>query len=268
MKDLVLIKLGGSLITDKLRAEQPRLDVMRRLGVEIAAALPRLGEQVILGHGSGSFGHVAASRHGVGRGPLGRGETFGASETGQVARQLHAMVNASLLAAALSPFSWSPSSGMLCRAGRPVSAELGPLLAALDFGMLPVVYGDVVMDRDWGAAICSTEGVFRYLVGRLKRRGWVVRRVLWLGATDGIYDRAGEPVREVRSGDYARVRRMIGVTAGTDVTGGRGLRMDTARWLASRGVESWILDGTRPGVLEAALLRTAPSGTRFPAIED
>ena len=264
MKRLVLIKLGGSLITDKVGESQPRMEVMRRLGEEIAEALPELDENLLLGHGSGSFGHVAAARHGVGRGPLPRSSAFGASETAYVARQLHAMVCSSLLEAELAPFSWSPSSGMVARAGRPVSADIRPLLAALDFDQIPVVYGDVVMDREWGASICSTESIFRYLIGRFARSGRPVGRVLWLGATDGIYDRAGKPVREVRAGEYGRVRRMIGDTAGTDVTGGMALRLQAAQQLARRGVESWLLDGNTPGVLRQALLGRGDSGTRFP----
>lgn len=265
MNDLVLVKLGGSLITDKQRESRARPEVVRRLADEIAAALPEIPERVIVGHGSGSFGHAAAARHGLGRGPLTAGSTLGASETGHAARELHALVGSALLDAGLSPFSFSPSSALVARSGRPVSGELRPLLAALELGMLPVIYGDVVVDSDWGAAICSTESLFRFLVGRLRRRGWSVRRVLWMGATDGLYDPSGGPVREVRAGDYGRVRRMVGVTRGTDVTGGMALRLDTARRLAAQGVESWLLDGRRPGVLRAALAGRGDSGTRFPA---
>ena len=61
---MIFLKLGGSLITDKARPETPRLDVLRRLVNEIAEArqaAPTL--RLLIGHGSGSFGHAAAARH-------------------------------------------------------------------------------------------------------------------------------------------------------------------------------------------------------------
>ena len=62
------LKLGGSLITDKRQPETPRMDVIERLAQEIAAARaanPSL--QLVLGHGSGSFGHIYARQYGTRR---------------------------------------------------------------------------------------------------------------------------------------------------------------------------------------------------------
>ncbi len=267
MKDLVLVKLGGSLITDKRGDCAARPEVIERLAREIAAAWPRMRERLVVGHGSGSFGHAAAARHGVGSGPLDASALAGASETRARAAELHALVTSHLLAAGLAPFTWAPSSALTARAGVASRGAIEPLLAALDLGLLPVTYGDVVTDREWGASICSTEAVLSYLAGRLRRRGYRIRRVLWLGATAGIYDRRGVPIPRVDRDNHANVRRMIGRAAGTDVTGGMLLRLDTARRLARRGIESWIVDGRVPDLLTAGLLGEDPplAGTRFVA---
>ncbi len=263
--DLVLVKLGGSLITDKRGDCTPRLEIIERLAREIAAARPRMQERIVLGHGSGSFGHASAARHGVGGGPLTAQARVGVSETRARAAELHALVTSSLLVAGLSPFTWAPSSALMARAGQTSRGDIEPLLAALDFGLLPVTYGDVVLDREWGAAICSTEAVLGYLSSRLRRRGHRVSRALWLGVTDGIYDPEGEPVSRVDRNNVSQVRRMIGEVAGTDVTGGMLLRLETARALARRGIESWIVDGRVPGRLTAGLLGERMPGTRFVA---
>ena len=63
---LVFVKLGGSLITDKRVAEAPRLEVIDRMAQEIAAARqadPAL--QIVIGHGSGSFGHLHGRKYGT-----------------------------------------------------------------------------------------------------------------------------------------------------------------------------------------------------------
>ena len=65
-KEIVLLKLGGSLITDKDTPYTPRLDKLKELALEIKTVLDSTPELLlILGHGSGSFGHVAAKKHGT-----------------------------------------------------------------------------------------------------------------------------------------------------------------------------------------------------------
>jgi isopentenyl phosphate kinase len=66
LSELVFCKLGGSVITDKLRPSTPRGGAIARLAAEVAGArAQRPGMRVLLGHGSGSFGHVVARAYHV-----------------------------------------------------------------------------------------------------------------------------------------------------------------------------------------------------------
>jgi isopentenyl phosphate kinase len=255
-----LIKLGGSLITDKRRPGKARGEVIVRLAGEIVAAAERHPGRLIVGHGSGSFGHPAAARHGVHRGVAGGSDLAGVGETQARAATLHRLVVDGLLAAGGAPFSLVPSSFMSAAAGRPVGLSLEPLLRALDIHLLPVTYGDVVLDRRQGSTICSTETVFHALVKALRRRGHRVARVLWLGETEGVYDSAGALVPKVSAVNLRDVLAATGDAAGTDVTGGMRHRLETAVALARLGVESWILNGLEAGRLTAAL-----AGRKVPA---
>jgi isopentenyl phosphate kinase len=58
---LTFVKLGGSLITDKRLENSFRAETAARIASEIQAALAEMMLQLVIGHGSGSFGHVAAS---------------------------------------------------------------------------------------------------------------------------------------------------------------------------------------------------------------
>ena len=53
---MILIKLGGSVITDKKEYRKFNRDIVARLCSEIKDS----GEDVIVVHGAGSFGHVIA----------------------------------------------------------------------------------------------------------------------------------------------------------------------------------------------------------------
>ena len=106
--------------------------------------------------------------------------------TQERAAALHRIVIAALAAAGALPFSIAPSSCVVSAAGRPAAFAAEPLLLALEHGLLPVLYGDVVTDRDWGVSICSTERLFDLLARSLRSSGVPVRRALWLGETDGL----------------------------------------------------------------------------------
>lgn len=64
MQDLAFLKLGGSLITDKTRPYLARLDKLEALMAEIESARSKSRDlRLLLGHGSGSFGHFAVKDH-------------------------------------------------------------------------------------------------------------------------------------------------------------------------------------------------------------
>jgi len=265
VQDVLLVKLGGSLITDKTRPESPRTEVIERLAGEIARAAGPVGGliagRLIVGHGSGSFGHVAARRYGLAQGIRTADQLPGVSLTQERAAALHRLVTGALAAAGALPFSIAPSSCVVSAAGAPVALADEPLRLALRQGLLPVVYGDVVTDRDWGVSICSTERMFDLLARRLPANGLPVRRVLWLGETDGVWDDAGRTIPRISADTFTEAARAIGAPAGVDVTGGMLHRVETALGLARLGIPSLILNGLVPGALERALRGEEVEGT-------
>ena len=208
---------------------------------------------LIVGHGSGSFGHVAALRHGIGTSPVGPDDRIGVAATRHAASRLHQLVIDALIDAGAAPISFAAGSALVSTRGRLGGGTVEPLERILGLGLLPVTGGDVVFDRVFGAAIASTEEVFRYLIGRLRRRGRPVARVLWAGTTEGVFDGVGRLVPTVDGSNVRSLERAVGGSAGHDVTGGMLLRLRTAWRLARLGVDSWIFDGTVPGRLERAL---------------
>jgi isopentenyl phosphate kinase len=258
----VLVKLGGSLITDKRTKDTVREDVLERLAAELFRAAGSSPERVVLGHGGGSFGHAPAARCGLNRGALSPEQLPGVAETQERTAVLHGLVVAALRRAGAVPFSLSPSSFVLARSGRPTSVRAEPLVRALEVGVLPVVHGDVVLDLDWGAAVCSTERLFLALVPRLARAGWTVRRALWLGETEGVWDGEGRTIERIDVRAAARLGGVVSGSPSADVTGGMAHRLETAARLARLGVASWIGDGRVPGRLRDALAGRPVPGTR------
>ena len=266
---LVFVKLGGSLITDKTQPETVRTGVVQRLADELTAASS--GERrggLILGHGSGSYGHAAAKRHGFDR--LGDSKIGPAaiSAVQDAAARLHRQVIAVLMASGASPFSIAAGSVLVARSGQPKSIDCDLLEGVLRSGCLPVAYGDIVVDRDGTASILSTEVLFLVMIRRLLEAGRRIDEVLWLGETEGILDSSGRLVREIDSESGLELMDTVGGAAGLDVTGGMRHRLESALQLARLGVASRVADGRVPGLLSAALSGEVVGGTVIlPALE-
>ncbi len=261
MADVILLKLGGSLITEKDRPRTARGEVIRRLAGEIAAARARMDERLLVGHGSGSFGHVAAKRAGLGEGPMAPEALAGVAATRVEAAELHRIVCGALTGAGLAPFSFPPGSFLVACAAVLEGPLPEGLPLAIAASLLPVVYGDAVLDTCWGGSIASTEAVFAFLAARLPEAGYPVRRAIWLGETDGLLDAAGRTIPVVDPAKWEEAAAAVWEPVGTDVTGGMRLRLATTAALAQRGIPSLLTNGTVPGLLERALLGEAVPGT-------
>jgi len=262
-RPMVLLKLGGSLITDKTRPGVARHAAISRLAKELAAAASRRrGPRLVVGHGSGSYGHTAANDGGLTPGADGRRRLDAISHTQHRAAELHRLVIAALLDAGARPFSFAPSSFLCAVGGRIRGPFVEPIFDALDLGLLPVVYGDVVLDRTRGAVVVSTEELFVLLAKEAAARRRPVVRAVWLGETDGVHDEAGETIARLSPAAARRTARRVTGASGVDVTGGMALRLRTAGTLAGAGIASSIVDGRKSGAVASAIAGRAPHGTR------
>lgn len=112
-----LIKLGGSLITDKRVENSFRADVVARLADEIATAQKNNPQSLIIGHGSGSFGHFAAHKYDTMTGVSTPDQWRGFAEVAYVAGELNRLVMKHLVNAGLPILKLQPSASALCHDG-------------------------------------------------------------------------------------------------------------------------------------------------------
>ncbi len=180
---LVFLKLGGSLITEKGRPHTPRLDVLDRLAGEIGQARAKNpGLHLVLGHGSGSFGHTPARKYGTRSGVHSKQEWSGFVEVWREASALNQLVMEALHRSEVPALAFSALSSVVAEGGVLHSWYLEPLQTALKAGLLPVVYGDVVFDRQRGGTILSTEDLFTHLAREMQPQ-----RILLAGLEPGVW---------------------------------------------------------------------------------
>ena len=267
MKELVFIKLGGSLITDKTRPYTPLLDVMDQLAAQIAMTLhtqPNL--RLVIGHGAGSFGHVAASEYKTRDGyprpsPLTHRERDttetnywkGFAEVWYQASTLNRYVMQSLYKAGVRAIALPPSSSVIASNGQVTVWETTPISMALAAGIVPVVFGDVVFDEIRGGTILSTENLFAYLAKAL-----APERILLAGLEDAVWEDFPARTRKIEHitpQSFEEIRHGVGKSIAADVTGGMEAKVREMLELAqdNPGLKIQIFSGLEHGNVMRAL---------------
>jgi isopentenyl phosphate kinase len=258
MKPPVFIKLGGSLITDKRAALTPKPVIIRQLAKEIKAvreADPEL--PIVLGHGSGSFGHWEASHYGTRQGVHTPEEWRGFSQVAAAAARLNRLVADTFLETGVPVLSLPASASTEAHDGAITAWNATPIRHALEHGLLPLIFGDVAFDSVRGGTILSTEDLFQHLAHAL-RPG----RMLLLGITRGVLDAQGQLVPHITPATYPALIPALGGSGGVDVTGGMADKVAQMIALvqALPGLQIEILSGQEPGALKRALLEPAAGG--------
>ena len=261
--DLCFVKLGGSLITEKDKPHTPRLQVIARLAAEIASVRQiRPDLHILLGHGSGSFGHVPARKYGTRQGVHSAEDWQGFAEVWREASQLNRLVMDALAEAGIPSVAFSPSASVWAEDGKIIDWNLQPVQAALQAGLLPVVFGDVVFDRQRGGTILSTEDLFIHLAKMLKPT-----RMVLAGIEPGVwsdYPACTQYFSEITPDRFESIRQSLGGSSAVDVTGGmlskvkQSLEMVTAL----PGLDILIFTGEKEGNL-AGVLEGQSLGTRI-----
>ncbi|MGB1252394.1 MAG: isopentenyl phosphate kinase [Candidatus Promineifilaceae bacterium] len=262
MNETIFLKLGGSLITDKTQAETIRPNVVRRIAAEIAAAraaMPSL--RLLLGHGSGSFGHVAAAKYGT-RGGVNSAEQWrGFAEVAAAAARLNAIMVDALLEAGVPVLSLTSHGSAHVEDGKITHINHETIVKALDAGLVPLVMGDVAFDTVRGGTIISTEEIFTFLAAKLQP-SWL----LLAGETNGVYDLNREVIPLITHQTLPHIREALGGSRGIDVTGGMLTKVQTMLALVEQHpqLSIRIFSGLASDSLKNALTAPqTPQGTRI-----
>jgi len=253
-----IVKLGGSVITDKRRKFMVKQAALRRLANELTAVK---GPLVVV-HGGGSFGHTVAFKYNIAKGYEGERQLMGFSLTHRAMEKLNAHVIDALQKAGLPSVAIQPSACAVVRDGRIESMELTPVRKFLELGIIPVLYGDAVPDLSRGMSILSGDQLVVYLAREL-RASHVILGV----DVDGVY--TADPkvrgnarlVRMITPTSWRDVVKSIGAAGGPDVTGGMANKVEELLRLAESGIEAEIVNAAKPDILKRAILGERGLGT-------
>ncbi|MFA5943345.1 MAG: isopentenyl phosphate kinase [Candidatus Thermoplasmatota archaeon] len=237
-----LVKLGGSLLTDKAEESSFRRPATRRLLSEVAKAnLP-----TVLLHGAGSFGHPQAARHRLG---LAKAKPDGVSEVLAAVGALAAQVVSLAHEAGLRPLAFPLQHTLRVEGHGLADIPIEEIGRAIEEGYTPVLHGTLVRDPALGWRVVSADELMQELAGEL-----TPRLAVFATNVDGVFDRdpadASARLLPKVNGTTALLANSVG--NGADVTGRMAGKLARARAVAAH-CPTLILNGEVRGRLLDAL---------------
>jgi isopentenyl phosphate kinase len=263
---LYFLKLGGSLITDKNKAHTARLETIHRLADEISSARkenPKL--KLLIGHGSGSFGHFPANKFGTRDGVFTPRGWQGFTEVWNEAHSLNHLMVEILTSHNISVISFPPSAIVITNNKTIILWEISMIKKALDANIVPLIYGDVIFDMKIGGTILSTEELFAYLANSLKPE-----KILIASIEEGVwqdYPANQHLIPQITQNTEPEILNRLGGSESIDVTGGMSEKVNSMLTLTSLlpNLEINIFSGIIPENVHKALIG-ANLGTRIKRI--
>jgi isopentenyl phosphate kinase len=235
MSERVLLKLGGSVITDKSADGIIRSDEIQRIAKTIAG---RKGISLVIVHGAGSCGHPEASRYHVNSGVFAENRE-GIFVTHMAVRKLNDQIVHALRSAGVEAVGVQPLSACVADRGRLISCEYRQLECMLGLGIVPVLHGDMVMDCTSGACVVSGDQLVRVLSSSLG-----MKRIGLATDVPGVFS-DGCVIPEITPAMAETLT--LGDSSHTDVTGGMRGKVKELCQLAESGIQSDIFHVSRIG---------------------
>ncbi|NJK77820.1 MAG: isopentenyl phosphate kinase family protein [Nanoarchaeota archaeon] len=244
---MILIKLGGSIITNKEKPLSPRTKVIEN----IAKNLKKISEPIIIVHGGGSFGHYWSVKYDMHTKPE-KYNMHGVAIVKNSMIDLNKIILESFVKNKLNPYALPPTDFM--SGNIPVIKKVKEIEKIAKSGLIPITYGDALWYGDKKTYILSGDKIMTHLAKILKPK-----LVIFALNEDGLYSdlKTKKLIYELK-GESPKISENK-----MDVTGGMTRKVEEATIIAKSGMNVFFVNGNKPERIVKAVKNRKYEGTLF-----
>jgi isopentenyl phosphate kinase len=267
-KKITILKLGGSLLTDKAIPYKVREGILDSIALEVAECMDLgLIEQLLLIHGVGSFGHPPVIEYKLYEGFKDVNQLFNLSKTQSIVSKLRSMIVDSFIKAGIPVNLMYTSSMLVKKEGKIATFAFDALKGFLSLGMVPLIGGDIVYDEDIGFSVYGGDLFATHITRELG-----AHQLIFASDVEGVYDRDpklhsdAEMIKEISINTIEGIVQGMEGSNNTDITGrmkGKLLSIVAIKDLIKKGLNVSILSMKKPNILKNYLQSNKNLATRI-----
>lgn len=248
VKKLILIKLGGSLITDKAKINVARHKVIENLVKQIKEMVENNNDlSLIIATGAGGFGHPVAKKY---ENNLEKGLPF----IKKAVKQINQIVVDSLNREGIKSVSMEPSKVAKYESRKMISLSHGSIVSLLEKNIVPVFHADLVNDKKLGTSILSMDRFTVDIAIDLKNSGYAVEKVIFCGTTDGVLDNNGKTIEKINKENYFKIKSYFYDNKVADTSGGMRGKVEECLRLIDEKILCVMINGKKIAKLGGTLI--------------
>ncbi len=244
---MILIKLGGSIITNKEKPISPRKNSIDK----IVRSLKKLDEPIVVVHGGGSYGHYWSVKYNMHTKP-GSYNTHGVSKVKNSMIELNKIILDIFLKNKLNPYCLPPTDFIF--EGKPITKKIIEIEKIAKSNFVPITFGDALWFGKKKSYILSGDRIMSILSNILKPR-----LCIFVLNVDGLYSdpKTKKLIRELKD------EKPLMLRSSKDVTGGMKRKVEEATKISKKGINVFFVNGNKPERIIDAIKRKKFQGTLF-----
>ena len=252
MKELIILKLGGSVITDKYsKTPKINLENLKSISKEIASVYDSQKMSLILVHGAGSYGHNIVKETGIDKGIKTEKQLKDFAETQRLQNELNCIVAKQLIEQDLAAIPYQASTSAIMESGKLIDMPLFVIKGFLEMNLIPVLYGVPAYDKFQKCSILSGDQIVSYLATKLN-----ANKIIHVTNLDGVFtsnphkNSNAKLISEINSKNINQIKDGLKGSIATDVTGGMFGKVSE---LIGIGIDSQIINISPSGNITKAI---------------
>ncbi|MGC8663414.1 MAG: isopentenyl phosphate kinase [Thermoplasmata archaeon] len=246
---MILLKIGGSVITDKRVYRKLKDKVLTRIVGEL------INTELIIVHGGGSFGHIVSDSYQLQYGLKSDKDRIQFSTVGKDMQDLNSIILGKLIERGIPAVSVPVHSFHMV--GEQFKVDRFRDLIERNF--IPVTYGDIVLDPKRSMIICSGDQIMFHLA-----KAFRPEKVVFVTDVDGIFDK--NPKKYIDARFISEITGNEDIQFGkdvSDVTGSMEGKFKVMKNISNMGIDVMMVNGLVPGRVKKALLGEKVKCTRW-----
>jgi len=244
---MLLIKLGGSIITNKKKP----LSAKRKTIDNIVSSFRKINEDFVVVHGGGSYGHYWSVKYDMHTKPK-KYDPKGVSIVKNSMIELNTIILDSFLKNKMNPYCLPPTDFVM--GNKPIHRKILEIKKIANSGFIPITYGDALWYGNKKSYILSGDKIMSFLARVLRPR-----LSIFVLNEDGLYS---DMKAKKLIYDFKDEKIFIKKTV-MDVTGGMTRKVAEASKISKIGLKVFFVNGNKPERIVNAITRKKFEGTLF-----
>ena len=244
---MILIKLGGSIITNKQKPLSPRRKTINSILKEIG----KIKEPVIIVHGGGSYGHYWSVKYDMHTRPA-KTSPKGVAIVKNSMVELNKIILDSAVKNKINSYCLPPTDFM--NGNKAIKSKILTIYDIAKSGLTPITFGDALWFGQKKSYILSGDVIMTTIAKILKPR-----LSLFVLDVDGVYSdlKTNKLIRNFKK-EKPEIRNNK-----IDVTGGMTRKITEANKMAKVGLKVFFVNGNKPKRISDAISGKKFEGTLF-----